>query len=421
MAAWCAWDWGSAAFNAVMTTFVFTVYLTSSVGKHLPGPMSATSWLSWAMAAAGLLVAVLAPVMGQRSDAAGSRKRSLGGWSLLVFVCTLCCFFVRDDYHYLWLGLLLLAVGTVCFELSNVPYYAMLRQVSTPATVGRVSGVGWACGYLGGIVLLLVCNYGFIAGDGGLLGVPTADGLNIRIVAVLAAVWFGASALPVLLVLPREPRRDDVPRLGIVGSYRAVFASIAELWRADRHAVVFLLAQALFRDGLAAVFTFGAVLGTTVYGMSASTVLVFGVVANVFAAAGALVAGRFDDRYGAKPVIVVSLVAMAVAGCALLAVSGELMFWVFGLMLTIFVGPAQASARSYMTRLTPPGHEGRMFGLYQTTGRAASFLAPTLFGVCVALFHADRAGIVGIIVVLLAGLAVLFIVRPARDRALDPA
>ncbi|MDF0532221.1 MFS transporter [Tsukamurella sp. 8F] len=418
VAAWCTWDWGSAAFNAVMTTFVFTVYLTSSVGKDLPGPVSATSWLSWSMAAAGFVVAVLAPVMGRRSDMAGNRKRSLGWWSLLVFLCTLGCFFVRDDYHYLWLGLILLAFGTVCYELSNVPYYAMLRQVSTPGTIGRVSGVGWACGYLGGIVLLLVCNFGFIAGDGGLLGLTTSDGLNIRLVAVLAALWFGLSALPVLLVLPRE-KPVAAPRLGIVGSYRDLFASIRELWRLDRNVVVFLVAQALFRDALAAVFTFGAVLGTTVYGMAASTVLIFGVVANVFAAAGAFVAGRFDDRYGPKPVIVVSLITMTVAGIALLLVSGEAMFWVFGLMLTIFVGPAQSSARSFLTRLTPPGHEGQMFGLYQTTGRAASFIAPTLFGAFIALFGADRAGIVGILIVLIAGLSVLLLVRPARDRALD--
>lgn len=167
--AWCTWDWGSAAFNAVMTTFIFTVYLTGAVGEDVAAP-SATSRLSWAMAAAGFCVAVLAPVLGGRSDAAGRRKFSLAVWSAVVTVCTAGCFFVRDESQYLWLGLLLLAVGTVAFELVNVPYYAMLRQVSTPATIGRVSGIGWACGYFGGIVLLLICNFGFIAGDG-----PTGD------------------------------------------------------------------------------------------------------------------------------------------------------------------------------------------------------------------------------------------------------
>jgi UMF1 family MFS transporter len=422
VAAWCVWDWGSAAFNAVMTTFIFTVYLTGSVGEHLSGPINATSRLSWAMATAGVCVALLAPVLGQRSDAAGRRRFSLAVWSAVVTVCTAGCFFVRDQSQYLWLGLLLLAVGTVGFELANVPYYAMLRQVSTPENVGRISGIGWACGYFGGIVLLLVCNFGFIAGDGprrGLFQVPTADGLNIRLVALLAAAWFGLSALPVLFAVPELPADPSAPRRrGIVGAYRDLFASIAELWRADRNVVWFLISSAVFRDGLAATFTFGAVLAHSVYGMSASTVLIFGVVANVVAALGALIAGRFDDRLGPKPVIAVCLSGMVFAGCVLLLVHGETMFWIFGLMLTVFVGPAQSSARSMLARMTVPGHEGQMFGLYQTTGRAASFLAPMLFGLFVAVFGADRAGIGAIILVLALGLALLSRVRPARDRAL---
>ncbi|WP_231703126.1 MFS transporter [Tsukamurella asaccharolytica] len=422
VAAWCAWDWGSAAFNAVMTTFVFTVYLTGAVGEDLPGSISATSWLSWAMAAAGVVVALSAPVLGGRADAAGRRRLSLAVWSAVITVCTAACFFVRDEYQYLWLGLLLLAVGTAAFELANVPYYAMLRQVSTPRTIGRVSGIGWACGYFGGIVLLLICNFGFIAGDGptrGFLNVPTEGGLNIRLVALFAAAWFAISALPVLFLVPELPADPSAaPRRGIVGAYRDLIATIGALWREDRNVVWFLVSSAVFRDGLAATFTFGAVLAHSVYGMSESTVLLFGVAANVVAALGAVIAGRFDDRIGPKPVIVTCLVGMLLAGTVLLFVSGQTMFWIFGLLLTVFVGPAQSSARSMLARMTVPGREGQMFGLYQTTGRAASFLGPALFGLFVLIFGTDRAGIGGIIVVLLLGLAMFLRVRPARDRAL---
>ncbi|MGZ9826362.1 MFS transporter [Tsukamurella ocularis] len=420
--AWCAWDWGSAAFNAVMTTFIFTVYLTGAVGEDLPGSISATSWLSWAMAAAGVVVALSAPVLGGRADAAGRRKLSLAVWSAVVTLCTAACFFVRDEYQYLWLGLLLLAVGTAAFELANVPYYAMLRQVSTPKTIGRVSGIGWACGYFGGIVLLLLCNFGFIAGDGptrGFLNVPTEGGLNIRLVALFAAAWFAISALPVLFLVPELPADPSAaPRRGVVGAYRDLFATVGSLWREDRNVVWFLVSSAVFRDGLAATFTFGAVLAHSVYGMSESTVLLFGVAANVVAALGAVVAGRFDDRIGPKPVIVACLAGMLIAGTVLLFVRGEAMFWIFGLMLTVFVGPAQSSARSMLARMTVPGREGQMFGLYQTTGRAASFLGPSLFGLFVWFFGTDRAGIGGIIVVLALGLVLLAQVRPARDRAL---
>lgn len=426
--AWGLWDWGSASFNAVIVAFVFTVYLTDKVGDDLPGDIAASTWLGWSLGLAGLVVALTAPVSGQWFDAAARRKRALGVLTLVVIAAMLAMFFVHDDYRDLWLGLALLAIGSAAFELANVPYSAMLRQVSTPHTVGRVSGFGWAMGYFGGIFLLLICYFGFIAGSGdnrGLLGVPTDDGLNIRLVVLVSAVWFAAFALPVMFAIPEIPRTGaaatadpGADRAGFFGAYRVLWRDLRDLWRTDRRTVWFLLASAVFRDGLAGVFTFGAVLAVKVYEIDDSDVLLFGIAANVVAALGAVAAGRFDDRVGPKVVIVVSLVSMLVCGLALLVVSGPAMFWVFGLLLTVFVGPAQASARSFLIRLAPPGREGQMFGLYTTTGRAASFLAPTLFGFSVWIFGADRAGIVGLLVVLGAGLLVLLPVRgpePVRE------
>lgn len=426
--AWGFWDWGSSAFNAVILTFVFSVYLTDKVGDDLPGGVSPSAWLGWALGLAGLVVAVTAPVSGQRFDASAKRKRSLAVLTGLCIASMTLMFFVHDDYHYLWLGLLLLGFGSAFFELASVPYNAMLRQVSTPATVGRVSGFGWAMGYFGGIFLLLICYFGFISGSGdsrGLLGIPTDDGLNIRLVAIVAAVWFAAFALPVLFAVPELPRTDADPgaaNAGFFASYRVLFRDLRELWVADRRTAGFLIASAVFRDGLAGVFTFGAVLAVRVYDIADSDVLLFGIAANVVAALGAIVAGRFDDRGGPKIVIVVSLVSMIVCGVALLVVSGPLMFWIFGLLLTVFVGPAQSAARSFLARLAPPGREGQLFGLYTTTGRAVSFLAPTFFGLFVWFFDNDRAGIIGIILVLAVGLIALLPVRspdPTEIAAID--
>ncbi|MBM4696243.1 MFS transporter [Rhodococcus hoagii] len=424
VAAWGLWDWGSAAFNAVIVTFVFSVYLTDAVGDDLPGSISASTWLGWSLGIAGFFIAVLAPVSGQRFDATGRRKRSLALLTFLTIATMAAMFLVVDDYHYLWLGLVLLGVGSVIFELAGVPYNAMMRQVSTPENIGRVSGFGWAMGYFGGIVLLLVCYLGFIAGDGdsrGLLGLTTEGGLNIRLVALLAAAWFAVFALPVLFAVPELPRSAADPgaaKAGFVESYRVLWRDLKDLWEADRRTVWFLIASALFRDGLAGVFTFGAVLAVNVYGMASDSVLLFGVAANVVAALGAIVAGRLDDRVGPKTVIVASLVSMIAVGVVLIGVSGTLLFWIFGLLLCLFVGPAQSSARTFLARITPPGREGQLFGLYATTGRAVSFLAPTLFGFFAWWFGADRAGIVGLLVVLGIGLAALAAVRaPERDTA----
>ncbi len=413
--AWGLWDWGSAAFNAVILTFVFSVYLTDAVGKDLPGGISANAYLGWSLGLAGLIIALLAPVTGQRSDAGGRRRLSLAVWTGLVVAATLGLFFVQNENQYLWLGLGLLALGAIFFELAEVSYNAMLRQVSTPQNIGRVSGFGWAMGYFGGIVLLLSVYVLFIAGDGdtrGLLGVSTDDGLYIRVVALVAGVWFLIFALPVLFKVPEVSGIPKEDRLGFFASYRKLLIDLRQLYRTHPHTVYFLGASALYRDGLAAIFTFGAVLAVTVYGISAADVLLFGVAANVISALGAITGGRFDDRVGPKPVIVTSLIGMLVSGTILLFASGPTAFWIFGLALTLFVGPAQSSSRTYLARLAPPGREGQMFGLYATTGRAVSFLAPTLVGFFTLAFGSDRAGIVGILLVLALGLLAIWRVKP---------
>jgi MFS transporter, UMF1 family len=413
--AWGFWDWGSAAFNAVILTFVFSVYLTDGVGDERP---EASAALGYAIGAAGLVVALLAPVMGQQADSAGRRKRATLVWTGLTVAAMVAMFWVRDDYSYLWFGLALLAVASVFAELAQVSYNAMLGQVSTPANMGRISGFGWAMGYFGGIVLLLLVYVGLIAGEGGALGLSTEDGFNIRVVALVAAAWMLASSIPLALAVPEIPPAPDRPaRLGVVGAYRKLFADLRAIYRRTPHTVYFLLASALFRDGLNAVFTFGAVLAVSVYGIGAADVLVFGVAANVVSAVGALGGGRLEDRVGPKPVITGSLLGMIAVGVVLLVVEGPTMFWVFGLALTLFVGPAQSSARTFLARLAEPGREGELFGLYATTGRAVSFLAPTLFGVFTSLFGAERAGIAGILLVLAAGLVALWPVRPPQHAA----
>ncbi|TSD65175.1 MFS transporter [Aeromicrobium piscarium] len=407
--AWSLWDWGSAAFNAVIITFVFSVYLVDGVGDDLPGPISASTWYGWAIGAGAFVIAISAPALGQRSDARGRRKRTLALLTGLVVTLTAALFFVEDDYHYLWFGLLLVSVASIAFELAQVPYFAMLRQVSTPDNVGRISGIGWAFGYLGGIVLLLICYFGFITGDGGILGLSTDNGWNIRLVALVAAAWFLVFAIPLFFAVPELPASatPDSADVGFIESYRVLWRELKAMWAGDRDVLRFLIASAFYRDGLSGVFTFGGILAVSVYGIDAADVILFAIAANVVSAAGAWVAGYFDDSWGSRRVVVASLVSMLVVAVVLLFVSGPLMFWIFGLALCLFVGPAQAASRTYLTRATRTGKEGQNFGLYAMTGRAASFMAPSLFGLFVLIGGADRWGILGIMIVLGIGLALL--------------
>lgn len=426
--AWAAWDWGSAAFNAVMTTFVFTVYLTSNA---FGGEDAASAALGGALSIAGIAIALLAPVTGQRSDSGGRRKLWLGVNTVAVAVLTALCFFVFPKPEFLLLGVSLIALGNVFFEFAGVNYNAMLAQISTPKNIGKVSGFGWGMGYLGGIVALLAVLQLFVQPSFEWFGAATQDGLNIRLVAVFSALWFFIFALPVLFAVPELSVKTDGARLGFIASYGLLFRRVMAIYRTSPHTIFFLLASAIFRDGLAAVFTFGGVIAAGTFGFELKEVIFFAIFGNVVAAVGAVIGGFLDDRIGPKAVIIGALVGLLVAGTSILVLgngdyvffgdvwAGSTTFWVFGLFLCLFVGPAQSSSRAYLARLAPDGESGELFGLYATTGRAVSFLAPALFTLCIAVAtplvaegEAQRWGILGIMVVLLAGLLVILPVKP---------
>jgi UMF1 family MFS transporter len=210
----------------------------------------------------------------------------------------------------------------------------------------------------------------------------------------------------------------------VLGAYRRLFGDIRSLWGESRHTVYFLLASAVFRDGLTGVFTFGGVLAAGTFGFSAGEVIIFAIAANVVAGLSTVIVGSLDDRIGPKPVIVGALIGLIISGLGVffLHAGGQTIFWIFGLLLCLFVGPAQSASRTFLTRIAPAGREGEVFGLYATTGRAATFLAPTLFGLFIAVFGAQYWGIVGIVLVLAVGLALIIPVTapPRRDALTQP-
>ena len=271
----------------------------------------------------------------------------------------------------------------------------MLAQISTPRNIGKVSGFGWGMGYLGGIVALLIVLQLFVQPSFEWFGASTEDSLNIRLVAVFSALWFFIFALPVLFAVPELPRPARQPASASWRHYRLLFRRIKAIYATSPHTIYFLLASAIFRDGLAAVFTFGGIIAAGTFGFELSQVIFFAIFGNVVAAVGAIIGGFLDDRVGPKAVIIGSLVGLLVAGTVILVLgngdyvffgmdwAGSTTFWVFGLFLCLFVGPAQSSSRAYLARLAPHGESGELFGLYATTGRAVSFLAPTLFTLCI--------------------------------------
>ena len=424
---WALWDWATQPFNSVITTFVFSVYITSALfltpevaalGEGDPaydrGLAELSSWLGLAVGVGGLLVAVLAPVLGQRADATGRRKVWLAIGTAGVILSMAMMVFVEAAPQFFWLGAGLLAIGTVFGEIAGVNYNAMLVQVSTPRTVGRVSGLGWGFGYLGGIVVLALV---VVAQLNGWFGIPEDGGLNIRLVALFCALWTLGFALPIFLNVPEAPPAPGREKVGFFRSYVVLARDIRELWRHSRPTFWFLLASAVYRDGLAGVFTFGAVIASVTFGFSFNEVVIFGVAANIVAGIATILSGRLDDRFGPRAVILVTIGGLIVAAVVLFFAhdAGDTVFWVFGLLLSALVGPAQAASRSFLARITPAGQEGEIFGLYATTGRAASFLAPLAWAAFITIAGAQYWGILGIALILAAGWVMMLFVRVPQD------
>ncbi len=411
--AWALWDWGTQPFATVITTFVFAVYLTSSVfgDKDI-----LTQRLGWTTAGAGVLIAALAPVLGQGTDRSGRRMLHLRWQTWLLAAICAGMFFVGPEPRYFWLGAILLGMGHLVAEVANVNYYSAIDQVSTPANVGRVSGLGWGLGYLGGIAILLV----ILAVLGG-----EFSPWDVQVSMLLCSGWTLVFTVPVFVALRDQRPSLASPRRGVVQAYRDLLSSIRRLWRRSPSTLLFLAASALFRDGLAGVFAFGGVLAAGSFGFTFGEVVAFAVAANVVAGVATIGFGLLDDRIGPKPVIVASLTALVGLGLGVFfsVGLGKPAFWALGLLMCLFVGPAQSASRSLLARLIPEGFSGEIFGLYATTGRAVSFLSPLMFSLAIGLgmrvsasseASAQHWGILGVVAVLALGLAAVLPVKARR-------
>ena len=336
----------------------------------------------------------------------------------LLVAIMVASFFVEPKPEFLLAGLVLYGLGSVIQESAFINYYAMLKSVTTEKNIGKVSGYAWGLGYVGGILLLAIALFGFI-----LPGPATEvdNGFSIRVVFLFAAAWTAIFALPLVFRVPEIPASASYKRESVVDSYKSLWRQLVLLRRQAPETFKFLVSSAVYRDGLAGVFTFGAVLGTLAFGFSQTEIIIFGLAANLVAGLGAALGGLLDDKLGSRTVILASLIGLIFAGSAVffLADFGQTTYWIFGLLLCLFVGPAQASSRTFVSRFTPKGREGEVFGLYQTTGRAISFLSGTLWTVSISVAHtafgvedATVYGIWGLILILAVGAWLLSRVHP---------
>ncbi|MGO4571985.1 MFS transporter [Microvirga sp. 2TAF3] len=418
---WLLFDWACQPFFTLVTTFVFAPFFAAALA---PDPVAGQSLWGYATAAAGLVLAFLSPILGSIADATGPKKPWIASCGLVLFASSFALWFAAPGESYaIPIALLGFAVGTVAVEVAAVFNNAMIPHLVPPERFGRLSGTGWAIGYMGGLVSLVIV-LGFLAADAGsgktilgldpLFGLDPATRQGDRITGPFSALWFLIFILPLFIFTPDIARSTlssrDAVRKGLV----QVKSTIAD---ARRHESVgrFLLANMVYQDALVALFAFGGIYGAGVFGWRATELGVFGILLTVTGTLGALIGGRLDDRFGAKPVILGAIVILALVCLGVLSLGRdhifftiatapalpgdglygsvpEKIFLALGLVIGAVAGPLQASSRSLLARLVPAREAGRYFGLLALSGKVTSFLAPLAVATATWFFDTQAAG-----------------------------
>lgn len=415
--AWLMFDWAAQPHFTLITTFVFAPYFAAQIAET---PVAGQAMWGYASGAAGLVIALLSPVLGAVADAAGARKPWIVAFSILLVVGTLSLWFAVPGAEYaVGIALVGFAIATIGAEFATVFTNAIMPDLVDESRLGRLSGTGWAVGFAGGLVSLVVVLGFLIAnpasgltllGQVPILGLDPTEFEGERASGPFTAIWYAIFILPLFLLTPDRKRRN---RIG-----EAVRTGLAELG-----STLFALKRHANAAGI--------------FGWKSFELGLFGILLTITGTIGALIGGRLDDRYGAKKVIVGALSLLTLASIAILSIdanhvgfivevapinigdglfasTGERVYLALGGLIGALAGPLQAASRSLMARIAPAGQITEFFGLYALSGKVTSFAGPFLIGFVTAYSQSQRIGISMLVVFFVIGAVLLIGVKSAR-------
>ena len=446
LAGWVLVDWAVQPFHTLVVTFLFAPYFTTVVAGD--AARGQALW-GYAAAVAGILIALGGPVLGAVADR-GRRKPWVLLTVLTMAVAAASLWHARAGASSAAIALVLLAlvVATVMAEYTTVLTNSIMPRLVPPSQFGRLSGTSWAVAFAGGLLSLIIMA-GFIVSNPAtgktLMGLDPLFSLDQaaregdRLTGPFAAVWLLVFILPFFLFVP-----DTRPATAAAGQPPA--SPFAQLWQtlkslpAMPSMLYFLIARALYTDGLSAIFVFGGIYGTAVFGWELGERGLFGILLIVAGVVGAAVGGVLDDKLGSKTVIVGALVLLIIGavgilsvtsthvlfsipvdpkatGAATFASTGERVFLAFACLVAIAAAPNQSASRSLLARLAPPDRSAQFFGLFAFSGKVTAFLAPLLIALVTQISDSQRLGMSMILLFLVAGIILLIPVSERREAA----
>jgi UMF1 family MFS transporter len=439
---WVLFDWATQPFYTLVVTFLFAPYF---VNGFMSDPVTGQALWGYATGAAELVAALLAPVLGAIADAGGKRKPWIAAFSVLLVVGLAGLWLAipgRGDLA--MLVLFCFSLATIGSELGTVFTNAMMSSLVPEEKLGRLSGVGWAAGYVGGLVSLVLMA-GFVVGEPSsgktLLGLDPLVQLNAatrqsdRLVGPFSALWYVVFVIPLFLFTPDRP---SVPTTSApISAGLALLAKTARELRHYKDVAFFLIARMLYADGLGAVFAFGGIYAASVFGWGAAELGLFGIILTLAGTIGAAFGGVLDDRFGSRRVIAATLLLFILSAVGVLSVDrdhvffvlqveprlsgsapfasiGEQVYLAFAILIGLASGPIQASSRTLMARLSPSDKATEFFGFFSFSGKITAFAAPLAIGAVTAATGNQRVGIAMSLVFLLGGLLLLLRVKTPR-------
>lgn len=440
---WYFFDWASQPYHTLIVTFVFGPYFVSVAAAHFIGAglaetvadARAQSLWSLGLTVTGLIIGFGAPLIGALADTAGRRLPWIVAFSVMYVAGAAGLWWTLPDGSTLWWGLITFGIGFIGAEYALIFINAQLPSLAPTEEVGAISGAGFAFGYLGGLVSLVLMLALFMEGAGGrtLLGSELPLGLDplaregTRLVGPFAALWYAVFMIPYFLWV-----RDTGPGRrgrGMGAALRLLKASVLGLKRRFSLSA-YLGSSMLYRDALNGLYGFGGTYAALVLDWSITLIGLFGIIGVISAAAFAWIGGRFDRAFGPKPVIVAAIwgliaVCVTVVGMDRSQVFGvplpagsplpDIIFFGCGVLIGGLGGTLQAASRSLMVRHTDPAAPTESFGLYGLSGRATAFIAPALIGAVTAASGSARIGVAPLTGLFLLGLVLLRWVRAEGD------
>ena len=430
--AWALYEAGRTPYFVLVNIYVFAPYFT---GVVVGDPVRGQTIWGLVTAAAAVLTALLAPVLGAAADAGGRRKPWLLAMTAVAVPAMMLLWTARPGATLLWPIVALIAAGSA-FELSVVFHNALLTQVAAPERIGRLSGLSFAGGNLATLAVLAVFTF-FLSPR-----LDAAAHAPERSAGLLAAAWFALLSVPLFVWTPDAPPSGRPLGAAVRDGLGRLRRTLGELPR-HREIARYLLARMIFNDGFLVILYFAGVYAGGLFSWRAETLTVFGVLSTLAAVAGGVLGGWLDDRFGSRrtllgavavgffcmivtlttgPGRILGVEVAVAAGAPPLSTAPELVFLANAAVCTVAILAGIASSRSFVARLAPPGMTAEFFGLFALSGNAVAFLGPLSVSLATAASGGQRGGFAVVLVFLGAGGALLLRVRDdGRAPALQPA